>query len=104
MNAWLNKFLCPGFMALPCKPHPFMNKYYMIADCEKDVKPILWRMKIVEGKDWLKKVNGNWAFQSKWDQMGYTKTINLQLKMMEPIHCTGKVVMGDSGFAFHRVL
>jgi hypothetical protein len=27
MNSWLNKF-CPGFMSLPCKPHPFGNDYH----------------------------------------------------------------------------
>ncbi len=31
MSSWLNKF-CPGFMCVPCKPHPFGNKYHLIAD------------------------------------------------------------------------
>ena len=58
----------------------------------------MWRMKIVEGKDRPKKANGQLAFPSKWEQMGYTKTIDLLLDMTEPIHGTGKVVTGDSGF------
>ena len=57
MNSWLNKF-CPGFMTLPQKPHLFGNEYHTIADGEKDGKPIMWRMKIVEGKDHPKKANG----------------------------------------------
>jgi hypothetical protein len=60
--------------------------------------PIMWRLKIVEGKDWPKKADGNWAFPSKWEQMGYTKTVDLLLEMTEPIHGTGKVVTSDSGF------
>jgi hypothetical protein len=94
MNSWLNKFF-PAFITLPRKPHPFGNKYHTIVD--KDGRPIMWRMKIVEGKDRPKKANKQLAFPSKWEQMGYTKTINLLLDMTEPIHGTGKVVMGDSG-------
>ena len=55
-------------------------------------------MKIVEGKDRPKKTNGQFAFPPKWEQQGYNKTIDLLLEMTEPIHGTGKVVMGDSGF------
>ena len=29
---------------------------------------------------------------------GYTKTVTLLLEMMEPIHGSGKIVTGDSGF------
>ncbi len=97
MNSWLNKF-CPGFMTLPRKPHPFGNEYHTIANGEKDGKPIMWQMKIVEGKDRPKKANGQFALPSKWEQQGYTKTVDLLLEMTEPIHGTGKVVMGDSGF------
>ncbi len=68
MNTWLNKF-CPGFMTLPCKPHPFGNEYHTIADGD-DGKPIMWRMKIIEGKDRPKKADGNWAFPSKFKRMG----------------------------------
>ncbi len=54
-------------------------------------------MKIVEGKDCQKKANSNWAFPLKWEQMGYTKTVNLLLEMTEPIHHTGKIVRGNIG-------
>ena len=49
MNSWLNKF-CSGFMTLPHKPHPFGNKYHSIADGNSG-KPIMWRIKLVEGRD-----------------------------------------------------
>ena len=96
MSTWFNK-LCPGFMTVPCKPHPFGNAYHSIADGD-DGKAIMWRVKIVEGKDRPKKADGTWAFPSKWEQRGFTKTVTLLLEMTEPIHGTGKVVGGDSGF------
>lgn len=49
MNSLLSKF-CPGFMYIPWKPHPFDNEYHTIADGDGG-KPILWRIKLVEGKD-----------------------------------------------------
>ncbi len=33
-----------------------------------------------------------------WENEGYTKTAELLLNMTAPIHWTGKVVTGDSGF------
>ena len=96
MNSWLNKF-CPGFMTLPRKPHPFGNEYHSIADGDGG-KPIMWRIKIVEGKDRPKKADGTWAFPSKFEKKGYTKTVDLLLDMTEPIHGTGKIVTGDSSF------
>ena len=53
---------------------------------------------MVEGKDQPKLPNGTWAFQTTWEKEGHTKTVKLLLDMMEPIHGTGKVVTGDSGF------
>ena len=79
MNSWLNKF-CPGFMTLPCKPHPFGNGYYLIVDSDGG-KPIMWGFKIVDGKDHQKKADRTWAFPSKYKIMGYSKTINLLLDM-----------------------
>ena len=85
-------------MTLPCKPHPFGNTYHLIADSDGG-KPIMWRIKIVEGKDCPKKAGGTWAFPSKYEPKGYSKTVNLLLDMTDPIHCrAGKVVTGDSGF------
>jgi hypothetical protein len=96
MNSWLNKF-CPGFMFLPRKPWPFGNEYHTIADGD-DGKTIMWRVKLVEGKDRPKLPNGRFAFPSKWEEKGYKNTVELLLDMTEPIHRTGKVVTGDSGF------
>eukprot|EP00804_Cyclotella_cryptica_P008982 CCRYP_003105-RA/>CCRYP_003105-RA protein AED:0.31 eAED:0.24 QI:0/0/0/1/0/0/2/0/230 len=49
MKTWLDQ-KCPGFMALDCKPHPFGNEYHTIADGD-DGKPIVWQIKIQDGKD-----------------------------------------------------
>ena len=34
----------------------------------------------------------------KFEQEGYNKMVDLLLDMMEPIHCMGKVVTGNSRF------
>jgi hypothetical protein len=91
----MNKFF-HNFMTLPCKPHPFGNEY-AIAD-SNNRKPIMWRIKIVEGKGFPKKAGGTFDFTSKYKQMGYTKKIALLLNMTKPIHCKGSFVMGNSGF------
>ena len=96
MNSWLNKF-CPGFMSLPRKPHPFGNEYHSIADGDGG-RPIMWRVQIVEGKDQPKKPDGTWAFPTKCEAKGYSNTVELLMDMTEPLHHTGKVVTGDSGF------
>ena len=98
MSSWLNKF-CPGFMCVPRKPHPQGNEYHSIADADKDgTKPVMWRVKIVEGKDRPKRADGTYAFASQFEKKGYPPTVSLLLEMTEPIHRTGKVVTGDSGF------
>ncbi len=76
MSTWLNTF-CPGFMCGPRKPHLFGNEYHSIADGDDD-KPIMWRVKIVERKDCLKKANGQWAFPSEFPvRLGKTTTMML---------------------------
>ena len=99
MNSFLEKF-CPGFMRVPRKPHPFGNEYHSIADgaTEKGLegKPIIWRVKIQEGKDRPKKPDGSWAFPSEFP--GYSKTATLMLEITKPVHHTGKVISMDSGF------
>jgi hypothetical protein len=62
MNTWLNK-KCPGFMTVERKSDPSGNEYHSIADGD-DGKPIMWRIKIQEGKDQPKKADGTWAFLS----------------------------------------
>ena len=96
MNSWLSKF-CPGFMCVPRKPHPFGNEYHAIADGDGLGKPILWRMKLVEGKDRPKKADGRtWAYPTEYDSMG--ATAKTMMTMTKPIHGQGKIVIGDSGF------
>ena len=102
MNTFLDKN-CPGFMSVPRKPHPLGNEYHTIADGD-DGKPIVWRVKMQEGKDRPKDATGNWAFPSEFEGTNintgrkYTKTSTLMCEMTVPIHGTGKVVSMDSGF------
>ena len=97
MSSWGNKF-APGFMCVPQKPHPQGNEYHSIADANKDgTKPIMWRVKLVEGKD-RPKENGQYVYASQFEKKGLSPTVALLLEMTEPIHGTGKVVTGDSGF------
>ena len=102
MNSWLDKF-CPGFMSVPRKPHPLGNEYHSIADAD-DGKPIMWRIKVQEGKDRPKDETGKFAFPSEFEGKNpnsnrkYTKTSTLMCEMTKPIHGTGKVVSMDSGF------
>jgi hypothetical protein len=58
MNMWLNKY-CPGFVVVPRKPYPFGNEYHTIAVSNKGY-PIMWRIKLREGKDRPKLANGQW--------------------------------------------
>ena len=94
MSSWLSKF-CPGFMCVPRKPHPFGNEYHTICDGDGG-KPILWRVKLVEGKDRPKKADGSWAFPSEFEQL--PPTAKTMMAMTKPIHGRGCVVIGDSGF------
>mmetsp|Transcript_13459 Transcript_13459/g.28547 ORF Transcript_13459/g.28547 Transcript_13459/m.28547 type:complete len:146 (-) Transcript_13459:785-1222(-) len=88
---------CPGFMYVPRKPHPFGNEYHSICDGDQG-RSILWRVKLVEGKDHPKKANGEWAFPCEFKCAGISKTAALMLCMTKPIHRKGKVVTMDSGF------
>jgi hypothetical protein len=102
VNPFMDKN-CPGFMTIPRKPHPFGNEYHSIADGD-DGRPIMWRVKLQEGKDRPKNAEGKWAFPSKFEgtnpnsKRKYTKTSTLMCEMTEPIHGTGKIVSMDSGF------
>ena len=99
MNSFLDKF-CPGFMCVPRKYHPFGDEYHSIADglTEKGLegKPIIWRVKLQEGKDQSKKPDESWAFLSKVP--GYYTTATLMLEITKPVHHTGKIVSIYSGF------
>ena len=65
MNSFLDKF-CPGFMSVLRKPHPLGNKYHSITDGYEG-NPVMYRIKIQEGKDCPKYANGKWAFSSKFE-------------------------------------
>ncbi|KAL7447907.1 hypothetical protein ACHAXS_000102 [Conticribra weissflogii] len=72
MNLWMDKY-CPSFMCVPHKPHPFGNEYHFIADGDQG-RAILWRVELVEGKDWPKLANGAWEFPCKYEVVGELKT------------------------------
>jgi hypothetical protein len=92
MNSWLNKF-CLGFMICPRKPWPFGNEYHSIADSNENMQhPIMWRIRLVEGKDRPKLGNGRWAFPTQWENEWKTKTVKLLFNMTALVHWTGKVV------------
>ena len=102
MNSFLEKF-CTGFMCVPRKPHPLGNGYNSIADGDEGY-PLMYRIKIQEGKDRPKYANGKWAFPSKFEgenpntERKYTKTSSLVCDMPVSLHGTGKTVSMDSGF------
>ena len=81
-------------MPLPRKPHSFGNEYHSIASRDGG-KPIMWRVKIVEGKDRMKKSDGTWAFPSKWTE-GVLQHREAPSGYGKPLHHMGKVVTGNS--------
>ena len=85
MSSWSNKF-APGFMCVPRKPHPQGNEYHSIADADKDgTKPIMWQVKLVEGKD-QPKAGGQYVYSLQFEKKGFSPTVALLLEMTEPIH------------------
>ena len=48
MSKWLNKYTCPGFMFIPCKPWPFGNEYHDTGCTDSN---IIWSLELHEGKD-----------------------------------------------------
>ena len=60
MNSFLEKFY-PGFMSVPRKTHPLGNEYHSI-DYGDEGNPVMYRIKIQEGKDRPKDANGKYAF------------------------------------------
>ena len=48
MSIWTNEYTCPGYMFVPCKPHPFGNEYHTICCCISGVFTgwSLWRVRI----------------------------------------------------------
>ena len=60
INYFLEDF-CPVFMSVSRKPDSFGNEYHRIADGD-EWNPVMYRVKIQEGKDRPKYVNGKWEF------------------------------------------
>ena len=65
MKYFLGKFW-PGLISILRKPHPIGNEYHIIAYGEEGY-PVIYQIKIQEGKDRLKDANGKWAFPSKFE-------------------------------------
>ena len=87
MSTWTNKYSCPGWMFVPCKPWPFANEYHMVC-CS--LSGILCQMEIVEGK------NAPLQIVPKFNNQG--KTVGLLLHVLEPIFGKGNMVVLDSRF------
>jgi len=82
---------------VPLKPHLLGNEYHTIADGNGG-KPIMFWIKLVEGKDRPKKADGSWVIPSEYETL--TKTAKTMVdEMTKPLHGTGKVVVGDAGFS-----
>ena len=79
MSVWTNKFTCPGFMFVPCKPWLFGNEYHMVCCCTSG---IMWGIDLVEGKDCPRPLG-----QQEFDNMG--STVGLLLRMLAPIFHKG---------------
>ena len=88
MSMWTNKFTCPGFMFVPCKPWPFGNEYHMVCCC---FSGNMWGSDLVKGKDHPRQLG-----QHKYEELG--STVGLLLRMLFPIFHLGFVVILDSGF------
>ena len=74
-------------------------RVHSIADADKDgTKPIMWCVELVQVNDQPKRVDGTFAFTSQYKKKGYSPMVMFLLEMTEPIHRTGKVVTGNSGF------
>ena len=94
IKSCLYKF-CPVLMSVTCKPHSLGNDYYSIAYGDEG-NPVMYRIKIQEGKDRTKDANRKWAFPSKFEVENtntgrkYTKTSSLMCDITVPLHVTGK--------------
>ena len=65
MNSFLDRFW-PGFISVTRKPHPLGNEYRIISD-EYERNPVMYQIKIQEGKDRPKDANGKWEFPLKFE-------------------------------------
>ncbi|KAL7473681.1 hypothetical protein ACHAXS_014180 [Conticribra weissflogii] len=77
------------------KFHDIRQMLHSIADGDQG-KPILWRIKLQEGKDRPKDNHNTPQFPSEFEHQ--TNTSALMLEITKPIHHTGKVVIMNSQF------
>ncbi len=91
ISVWHNKN-CPEWMCIPWKPQPFGNEYHRICyDNLKREAPIMFWVKLVEGKDWTQEL-GYKEFEEKG------KTLGLILQKSMNLFNKGKVVKIGSVF------
>lgn len=94
MLIWTNRWICPGWVFCPRKPHPFGNEYHLIC-CS--LLGIMYRVEMVEGKDRLREMRAHPS-----DDKG--QRIGLLWRLTKPLYSTRKVVVCDSGFCVLEVL
>jgi len=70
------------------------NDYHTTDDCKN---AIISRVKIIEEKD--QPTGGSWK-KSQYKEKMSSKVAALAMRMIEPIHGTGRAVIVDSGFAY----
>ena len=75
---------CPGFMVIPCKPHPFENKYHYIEDRIEDGD---------QGKSVTRIIWHSWASVS---EPGMRRQWAM-FQITEPIHNPGQVIIMIKG-------
>ena len=94
MSKWLNKYTCPGFMFIPCKPWPFGNEYHDAGCADSN---IIWSLELCEGKDQPPQLNNK-----QFDDLG--KIVGTLLRLTEPVWGSGKVFIIDSGFCILKAI
>ena len=87
MTIWHNKWMCPGWVFCPCKPHPFGNKYHT-ACCA--LLNIMFAIELVEGKDTPAQIT------KQFEQHG--KTAGLLLHMLQLYFHAARYIVLNSGF------
>ena len=93
MSLWHQRWICPGWIFYPCKPHPFGNKYHT-ACCA--LTNILFSIELVEGKDSPPQV------AREYDGNG--KTGGLLMWILRPYFYTGQYVVLDLGFCVLKAI
>ena len=87
---WKNKFICPGFIFFPSKPHPKGNNFHTIFCGESG---IMYGWDIFEVRDHLISMG-----QYEFDRSTHMKMVGLVLQLTRAIWVTGKAVVMNSCF------